>query len=114
MKQLFLSLFAIGLAGFAAMAATSLFLSMPVRVGIAPQTQSPPGNSLPELAIDTAKPGTPATPAPTSPDGAANPPGQAPPGNAPTGAPGAVPPAADTAEDEGPDKDPYEGIAPEE
>jgi hypothetical protein len=114
MKQLFLSLFAVGLAGFAAMAATSLFLSTPVRVAPAEQTQTTPGNSLPELAIDTAKPSTPATTA-TAPDGGAKSPGPPPAGNAPAGAPGgATPPAGDTAEDEGPDKDPYEGIAPEE
>jgi hypothetical protein len=113
MKQLFLSLFAIGLAGFAAMAATSLFLSTPVRVAPA-QTQAAPGDASPELAIDTAKPSTPAATPAATPDGAATPPGQAPAGNAPTGAPGAAPPAGDTAPDEGPDKDPYEGIAPEE
>jgi hypothetical protein len=114
MKQLFLSLFAIGLAGFAAMAATSLFLSTPVRVAPAAQTQASPGSTSPELAIDTAKPSTPATTPATTPDGGATSPGQAPAGNAPAGTPGAAPPAPDTAEDEGPDKDPYEGIAPEE
>jgi hypothetical protein len=114
MKQLFLSLFAIGLAGFAAMAATSLFLSTPVRVAPGVQTQASPGNTLPALAIDTAKPAAPATTPGTTPDGAATSPGQAPAGNAPAGAPGAAPPAGDTAPDDGPDKDPYEGIAPEE
>ena len=110
MKQLFLSLFAIGLAAFAAMAATSLFLNTPTRVAPAAQTQVPPGQA-PELAIDTAKPSTPAT----TPSGPPPTPGETPDGKAPTSAPGgATPPAGDTAEDEGPDKDPYEGIAPEE
>lgn len=106
MKQLFFSLFAIGLAGFAAMAATSLFLNTPVRVAPAVQTH----------AIDTAKPATPGTTsgaaAPSTPTPA--PGGTAPPPPGGSASPGATPPASDTAEDEGPDKDPYEGIAPEE
>ncbi len=110
MKGLLFSLFAIGLAGLAAMAATTLFLNTPVRAPIEGAVQlstrqapasTPDPRGAPPLSVDAPAPAAGATPAP---------------GTTPAPAPaGATPPASgDAAEDEGPDKDPYEGIAPEE
>lgn len=107
MKGLLFSLFAIGLAGFAAMAATTLFLNTPVRAPIegaarlstqtGPAAPSTDSRGAPPLAVDAPAP----APAPAA--------------GAPQGAtPAPSPASADAAEDEGPDKDPYEGIAPEE
>jgi hypothetical protein len=82
MRHLVLTLIAIGIAGVAAIAATTALLNTPLRIG--PAASSTPTASQP---------------------------GQ-------TQAPGAdsagakAPPGADTPED--PDKDPYEGIAPED
>jgi hypothetical protein len=106
MKNLLFSLFAIGVAATAAMMATTALINTPVRTPIAATTQ-PPAN------IDTPKPaetppavpesGKPATPSGT-PDAAK-----------PASAGGAAAPGTDAAKaDEGEDKDPYEGIAPEE
>lgn len=103
MRNFFFSLFAIGVAAVAAMTATTALLNTPVR-----QTAAP---AVSELAQ--------ADPAPPTQSGSA-------PAGAPAGEPAAATPAdgaakpaegADAkpaaADDEG-DKDPYEGIAPEE
>jgi hypothetical protein len=113
MKHLLGSLFAIGVAGIAAVAATTAMLNSPHRLGpaqgSAPTTVTPPGQTPPP-----AEPGS----KPTAPEGGAKP--------APAGTPEAPPPdptnkdAGDTkpaAEGETPaedDKDPYEGVAPED
>jgi translation initiation factor IF-2 len=124
MKNLLFSLFAIGLAGVAAIAATTAMLNAPVR----PAYIAPPKSDKP------ADPNAPATP-PTSPapsgDKPAIPDADKPSPNTPAPAPapdtaggakpaptvenpaGAKPVATPDGEPEG-DKDPYEGIAPED
>jgi hypothetical protein len=111
MKNVLLTLFAIGLAGIAAIAATTAMLNAPMVHNIAPPKSDKPG--------DPAKPGTaPTTPPDTPP---ATPPSGNPPAPAPAPAPapnsgGAPTPAAGAAGSEEPesDQDPYEGIAPED
>jgi hypothetical protein len=105
MKNALFSLVAIGVASIAAIAATSTFLNTPHRIGPETPTAQTPAPPAPTPSPDS-KPATgeganPATPA------------SAPGTPAPPGAPAAG--SADTkpAEEEA-DKDPYEGIAPEE
>jgi hypothetical protein len=108
MKHALLSLVAVGVASIAAIAATSTFLNMPHRIGPeTPTTQTPASQPAPspDSKPATGEGSTPATP------------GSAPGPSAPAGAPAA--PAAGGAADTKPadeeaDKDPYEGIAPEE
>jgi hypothetical protein len=106
------SLIAIGVASVAAIAATSAMLDHMQRIG--PATSSTPGTTTPPSQTpvppdDSGKPampqGTPEPGKPAAPGGAADP---AKPASVPAaGAPGA-------AEGDEVDKDPYEGIAPEE
>lgn len=112
MKHLIGSLFAIVLAGVAAVAATTAFLNSPLNIGPAsttPAATSPDGQTEPpaESGDKTAAPESgpkPATPAGTP---------SATPGTA--GVPDAAgKPAAEADKPEEDDKDPYEGIAPEE
>ena len=110
MRHVFLSVFAIALAGVAAVAATTAMLNAPVRTSTVaaipvngpapanpPATGAPPA-STPDTPADAPKPAT-------STEGAKPAGGAAAPGNAPAG--------KDTKEDEA-DEDPYAGIAPEE
>jgi hypothetical protein len=106
MRHIVLSLFAIGLAAVAAIAATTAMLNAPVRTSTvaaipvnAPAPAAPPGTAAP-----------PATDAP-KPD--ASKPAESPGAAQPAGAPGSADAGKDTKEDEG-DEDPYAGIAPEE
>jgi type II secretory pathway pseudopilin PulG len=108
-KNLLFSLFAILLAGIAAMAATTAFLNAPVR----PQQQETAAAiraAAAKLAAEAAlaQAAEPAAPPANPPQPAAKPAGGAPAG---TGAGAATPEAA---ADEEPDKDPYEGLDPEE
>jgi hypothetical protein len=106
MRNFLFSLFAISVAAVAAMTATTAMLNAPHRMGLAPETTAnTPAAETPQSPAPDAKPATadkapPATPGGT-PDTAAKP------------ANGAVA-KGDTAADEDADKDPYEGIAPEE
>jgi hypothetical protein len=106
MKNALFSLVAIGVASIAAIAATSTFLNTPHRIGPETTTQTTPAQPAPAPSPD-AKPATGGGAKPAAPGGepAASGPATAP-------APGS---ATDTkpADDEA-DKDPYEGIAPEE
>jgi hypothetical protein len=109
MKNVLLSLFAIFVAGIAAIAATTAVLNTPVRT---PRVDAAP---LAQVAAETPPPATgepagekPAAPGPASP---AKPEAAGAPTGAGAGA-GATPAAA--AQDDEPDKDPYEGINPEE
>lgn len=106
MKNALFSLFAIFVAGFAAVAATTAMLNMPVRTPravavpvsqVAAETPPPAGSDAggAKPAPSATAPAKPATPA----------------AGAAAGAPAAAAPA--NADDE-PDKDPYEGINPEE
>jgi hypothetical protein len=107
MKNALFSLVAIGVASIAAIAATSTFLNTPHRIGAeTPNTQTTPTQPAPAPAPDS-KPASGEGAKPATPGGAA---GTAAPATAP--GPGG---ATDTkpAEEEA-DKDPYEGIAPEE
>jgi hypothetical protein len=105
MKNVVLSLVAIFIAGVAAMAATTAMLNTPVR----PAHIDAPKSD---------KPADPNAPTSTPPSIPAPPPGPAPtdnkpaPSTPPADAPGGAKPA-EPAEPEA-DKDPYEGIAPEE
>ena len=107
MRSLLGSLFAIGVAAVAAIAATTAFLDAPMRIGPATAASSPdtapPPSSAPGPAPAAGGPSTTAAGKPAAPGGAAD---------APKGAAGAPTDAKDK-EDEG-DKDPYEGIAPED
>lgn len=119
MKNLFFTLFAIALAGVAAIAATTAMLNTPIhRIGPAPTDKSATGQTTP---------GT--TPAPTTPssgDRGARPDGipdddRAPAGKtaqpaepAPAKPEAGKPDAPAGPDDEKADKDPYEGIAPED
>ena len=111
MKHVIGSLFAIGLAGVAAIAATTAFLNSPLNIGPAsntPATQNPSGQTAPPA-------GSPDKPA--APEGGAKP---ATPAGVPdatqkgAGSPDAARPAAEGEAPDEEDKDPYEGIAPEE
>lgn len=113
MKNILFTLFSIGLAGIAAIAATSAFLNTPVRSQrttdvILKNSIGPPAAENKPGASPPASSETPA-PAPSTP------PATPPAGN--TGAPaaeGAKPAAPAGAEEPESDEDPYEGIAPEE
>jgi hypothetical protein len=105
MRQIIFSLFAITLAAIAAMAATTAMLNTPMHIGPAPGTtagvnnpQAPP--PAPTTGDKPTEPGKPATPGGT-------------PDKSTPATPGAATPE-DAAGEEEPDKDPYEGIAPEE
>jgi hypothetical protein len=110
MQKLIGSLVAIGVAGVAAVAATTAMLNTPHRIGVA--------------AVDTAKvapaqdpaaPAPPAAPPATSDSGKPATPGATPDTAKPATATGAAAPGKSGADaDEGEDKDPYEGIAPDE
>jgi len=104
MRHLILTIVAISIAGVAAIAATTAMLNAPLRIGPATSSTAPP-----------AQPGQ--TPPPVSkeiPD-APPPKGAAPQPSTPASAEpaGAKPPAEGETPDD-PDKDPYEGIAPED
>jgi len=112
MKNLLFSLFAIGVAAVAAMTATTALLNTPVHPATDAMTQNmqaaePP--AAPASGKPADAPGGPAT---------SSTPGSAPEGAKPSpgaGTPGAAP-NSDTkaAGEDDVDKDPYEGIAPEE
>jgi hypothetical protein len=111
MQKLIGSLFAIGVAGVAAIAATTAMLNTPHRIGpaavsttnVAPAQDPAAPAAVPGSGATT--PGTtPAATPDTSSDGAK--------AAAPAGA--AAPGSDTTKEEDGEDKDPYEGIAPEE
>lgn len=106
MKNLFFSVFAIGVAAVAAMTATTAMLNAPTRPSALPVTVA---NTLPADAPAAAAPSqlaadekAPPAPAGATPEAGAKP------------AAGAAADKKDTAADEESDKDPYEGIAPEE
>lgn len=117
MKNLLFTLFAIGLAGVAAIAATTAMLNAPVP-GVSSRAQNigpPPADKKPEGATPPATPAPGDRPAPsTIPDADKPAPGGASkPAEPPAG--GAAKPAAEAGTEEPEaDKDPYEGIAPED
>ena len=108
MQKLLGSVLAIGVAGVAAIAATTAMLNTPHRIGpaavnttnVAPAQDPAAPASAPPAVPDSGKPATPGA----TPDAAK-----------PATAAGSAAPGKDAAnEEEGEDKDPYEGIAPEE
>jgi len=108
MQKLLGSVLAIGVAGVAAIAATTAMLNTPHRIGpaavnttnVAPAQDPAAPASTPPAVPDSGKPATPGA----TPDAAK-----------PATAAGSAAPGKDAAnEEEGEDKDPYEGIAPEE
>jgi len=108
MQKLIGSLFAIGVAGVAAIAATTAMLNTPHRIGAAAVNTT---NVTP--AQDPAAPAT--TPPAVPESGKPATPGATPEHAPPAASAGAAAPGKDGAkEEEGEDKDPYEGIAPEE
>jgi hypothetical protein len=109
MRHLILTLIAIGIAGIAAVAATTAMLNAPLRIG--PAASSTPA---PAQSGQTQAPVSKDVPDAPPPKGAA-PQAPVPAGADPTSAkapPAGETPAGETPED--PDKDPYEGIAPED
>ena len=110
MRHLVLTIIAVGIAGVAAIAATTAMLNAPLRIGPATGSTAAP-----------AQPGQAPAPAPTKeipeapPPKDAAPPTTAPSTSTPAGGEPAgtnATPGAEATED--PDKDPYEGIAPED
>ncbi len=109
MRNLIFSLFAITLATIAAMAATTMMINAPLRIG------APPGVST--AGVNSPQAPTPApgdNPAPTSEPGtpapAPAPQGGTPDKSTPPAAPGTATPEGE----EEADKDPYEGLSAEE
>jgi hypothetical protein len=112
MKHIIGSLFAIAVAGVAAIAATSAWLNSPLNIGPASNTSAaanPPGQTAPAPTAPEDK--TPA-PQPGAKPAAGGVPDATPRG---AGAPdAAAKPAAEGEKADEDDKDPYEGIAPED
>jgi hypothetical protein len=112
MRHIIGAVFAISLAGVAAIAATSAFLNSPLRIGpppsTAPTTTTTPPVQTPPPAEGGAKPATPADIPEAPPRGAGVPDGAKPDASKPV-AEGEKP-----ADEDKDDKDPYEGIAPED
>jgi type IV secretory pathway VirB10-like protein len=108
MKNALFAMVAVGVASIAAIAATTQFLNNAANIGPAAQpaqtTQATPPTSTP---APDAKPAS-------APGGAPATPGTTPPASGSATAPAAGTPDAKPADDEEGDKDPYEGIAPEE
>jgi hypothetical protein len=113
MRHLVGTVFAVSLAGVAAIAATTAYLNSPLRIGPATTNQpttTPTGQApAPEAPAES----TPAPEGGAKPASPADAP-EAPPRGAGAPAPGAAAPAAEGANPDEPDKDPYEGIAPED
>lgn len=115
MKNGLLTLFALGLAGIAAIAATTAMLNAPVVHNIgAPKSDQPAGATQPGTAPATPPDTPPSTPSPA--------PTETPPAAPPSGGPSTPAPAPSTgaaggvagSDEPESDKDPYEGIAPED
>jgi len=113
------SMFAIGVAGVAAIAATTAWLNSPMNIGPPPSdkpvtTSTPPGQTPP--TSPDGKPAVPeggAKPAPADiPDAPSR--GETKPAAPPPAGGAATPDVAKTPDDDKEDKDPYEGVAPDE
>ena len=108
MRHIIFSLFAIALAAFAAIAATTAMLNAPVRTSGRRRRRTTARVSTPPAPPPAPPPGdNPHRPSPANPRRRRRTHRQS-----DAGQPGAA--AADGKEDETADKDPYEGIAPEE
>jgi translation initiation factor IF-2 len=113
MRHIIGTVFAVSLAGVAAIAATTAYLNSPLRIGPATtNTPAPaPGQApAPEAPVES----TPAPAGGAKPASPADIPEAPPPGGASAPAPGAAAPGAEGTNPDEPDKDPYEGIAPED
>ena len=112
MRHIIGAVFAVSVAGVAAIAATSAFLNSPLRIGpppsTAPTTTTTPPAQTPPPAEGGAKPATPADIPEAPPRGAGAPDGAKPDAAKPTAE------AEKPADEDKDDKDPYEGIAPED
>jgi hypothetical protein len=106
MRHLIGSLFAICLAGVAAIAATTALLNTPLHIGPTPAAETTPTVVPPP--VDAPVPAPASGNAPVEPGGATPAPAGAPDAASPAGSP-----ATDSSADE-PDRDPYEGVAPED
>jgi len=104
MKNIVFSIFAIALAGIAAIAATTAMLNAPVVQNIGPPASDKP--SAPGTPPATPPEAPPGTPAPSGDTPAPAPQAPAPEAGKPAGQPGT--------DEEVADEDPYEGIAPED
>ena len=111
MRHLVLTIVAIGIAGVAAVAATTAMLNAPLRIG--PATSSTPApaqpGQTPAPAEGGAKPASKEIPDAPPPKGA-----EPQPATPASAEPAAAKPAAEGETPEDPDKDHYEGIAPED
>lgn len=118
MRNVIFSLFAIALAGVAAIAATTAMLNMPVHSIGPPPADKKAETTIPGTPAPAPSGDRPATPAPIPdadkpvPGGASKP--AKPPGGAKPAEPDAAKPADANPDEEKADKDPYEGIAPED
>lgn len=108
MRQLIFSLFAIALATFAALAATTAVLNAPMRIG--PPASTTAGTDAPPASPQAPAPAPADKPAQSEPGASAPAPSAGTPDRSTPATPGAAAPAGE----EEADKDPYEGIAPEE
>ena len=107
MRNILFSLFAIGVAATAAMMATTAMLNAPHRDSIVENTANVAPAQDPAAPAET-KPAVPPSGKPATP-------GSTPDAGKPATSAGTAQPGADADKaDEGEDKDPYEGIAPEE
>jgi hypothetical protein len=116
MKNIVFSLFAIALAGIAAVAATTAMLNAPVAQHIGPPASDKPATGTPPVT----PPDSPSTPAPGAPPETPPPAGGKPATPAPqspapeAGKPGEAGKDEASKDGEIADEDPYEGIAPED
>jgi hypothetical protein len=110
MKHVVGSLFAIGVAGVAAIAATSAYINSQQNIGPATNTPAanPPGQTAPPPTAPEGKTATPESGAKPAPDGT---PDAKPRG---AGTPDAASKPAEGDKPDADDKDPYEGIAPDD
>jgi hypothetical protein len=110
MKNVLLTLFALGLAGLAAIAATTAMLNAPVVHNIGPpKSEQPAGATQPGTP-----PATPPDTPPSTPSPAETPPAAPPSGGQPAPAPAPSTSGGAGSDEPESDKDPYEGIAPED
>jgi len=108
MRHLVLTVVAVGIAGVAAIAATTAMLNAPLRIGPAAGSTAAPAQPGQPPAEGEAKPATKEIPDAPAPKGAE------PQASAPAAGDTAAKPPAEGETPEDPDKDPYEGIAPED
>jgi hypothetical protein len=107
MRNLLFSVFAIGVAAVAAITATTAMLNAPHRIGPATEPTAQTTPQMPAPPPSDSRPAVPEHGKPATPGGT-------PDAGKPATVPGAAKDSKDASKDDEGDKDPYEGIAPEE